>query len=88
LPKPIGKGQLNSQFGLYVERNFHVVSYLGSRRYLDRTGTNMVIQTRNRKSRSQVWYFDHRSKTIKSRIDNKSWSTGRNGNIGVYTTNS
>jgi hypothetical protein len=29
------KGELNEKFGLYVERDFHVVSQLPSNRYLD-----------------------------------------------------
>ena len=45
-PEP-KKGQLNRYFGLYVERNFHVVSRLGKRRYLDIINRNLVIKTPN-----------------------------------------
>ena len=42
------KGQLNKKFGLYVERDFYVVSSLADGRYLDLINNrNMVIKTRN-----------------------------------------
>jgi hypothetical protein len=42
------KGQLNEQFGLFVERDFYIVSALGSGRYLDIVyNRNMVIKTQN-----------------------------------------
>jgi hypothetical protein len=41
------KGELNKDFGLYVERPFHIVSQLGRHRYLDLIGRNFVIKTRN-----------------------------------------
>jgi hypothetical protein len=67
------KGQLNKKFGLYVERDFYVVSALQSHRYLDLINNrNMVIKTRNGR-RTQVWYFDQRSLTIKTRLNNQSW---------------
>jgi hypothetical protein len=51
------KGELNEQFGLYVERDFYVVSALPSGRYLDLINNrNMVIKTANGR-KTQVWYF-------------------------------
>jgi hypothetical protein len=51
------KGQLNKKFGLYVERDFYVVSSLPDKRYLDLINNrNMVIKTPNGR-RTQVWYF-------------------------------
>jgi hypothetical protein len=51
------KGQLNKKFGLYVERDFYVVSSLPDHRYLDLINNrNMVIKTPNGR-RTQVWYF-------------------------------
>jgi len=42
------KGQLNKKFGLYVERNFYVVSQLPDNRYLDVINNrNMVIKVPN-----------------------------------------
>jgi hypothetical protein len=43
-----GKGELNEDFGLFVERPFYVVSALPSGRYLDLINNrNMVIKTSN-----------------------------------------
>jgi hypothetical protein len=51
------KGQFNKKFGLYVERDFYVVSALSSNRYLDLiSNRNMVIKTPNGR-KTQVWYF-------------------------------
>ena len=44
LPK---KGELNTEFGLYVERPFHVVSEMSKHKYLDLIGNNLVIKTPN-----------------------------------------
>lgn len=45
-PEP-KKGELNTEFGLYVERPFHIVSHMPSQRYLDMVGSNLVIKTPN-----------------------------------------
>jgi len=40
------KGQLNKKFGLYVERDFYIVTAMDSKRYLDLINNrNMVIKT-------------------------------------------
>jgi hypothetical protein len=45
------KGELNEEYGLYVERPFYVVSELSKNRYLDLINNrNMVIKTRNARS--------------------------------------
>ena len=42
------KGELNERFGLYVERDFYVISTLSSGRYLDVVNNrNFAIKTRN-----------------------------------------
>jgi len=42
------KGQLNKKFGLYVERDFYIVTAMDSKRYLDLINNrNMVIKTQN-----------------------------------------
>jgi hypothetical protein len=67
------KGQLNKKFGLYVERDFYVVSALPSGRYLDLIGNrNMVIKTSNGRN-TQRWYFHQQSLTIRTRLNNQSW---------------
>jgi len=65
LPADLKKGDMNPDFNLYIERPFYVVSAMKSERYLDIVGNNMVIKTPNG-FKSQVWYFDQRTKTIKS----------------------
>jgi len=51
------KGQFNKKFGLYVERDFYVISALKDNRYLDLINNrNMVIKTQNGR-KTQVWYF-------------------------------
>jgi len=67
------KGQFNDKFGLYVERDFYVVSSLPDNRYLDLINNrNMVIKTKNGR-RTQVWYFHQQSLTIRTRYNNQSW---------------
>jgi hypothetical protein len=51
------KGELNKDFGLYVERPFYIVSQLPSNRYLDLVNNrDMVIKTPNGRN-TQIWYF-------------------------------
>jgi hypothetical protein len=43
-----GKGELNEEFGLYVERPFYVISELKSHKYLDLIGNrNFSLKTLN-----------------------------------------
>jgi len=51
------KGELNKDFGLYVERDFHVVSEMADGRYVDLINNrNFALKTSNGR-KSQVWYF-------------------------------
>jgi hypothetical protein len=64
------KGELNKDFGLYVERPFYITTALNSRRYLDLINNrNMVIKTPNGRN-TQIWYFDQRTLTIKTKLNN------------------
>jgi hypothetical protein len=85
------KGQFNSKFGLYVERDFYVVSKLPDGRYLDLPDNrNMAIKVKNGR-RQQVWYFHQQSLTIRTRYNNQSWdirSSGRTEDMQVWSTNS
>jgi hypothetical protein len=64
------KGQLNKKFGLYVDRDFHVVSRLPDHRYLDiPDNRNFVIKTPNGR-KTQIWYFHQPSLTIRTRYNN------------------
>ena len=73
------KGELNKDFGMYVERSFYVITRMGSGRYLDLINNrNFVIKTKNGR-RTQLWYFDQRSLTIKTRLNNQSWDIKSSG---------
>jgi hypothetical protein len=85
------KGELNTDFNLIVEKPFYAISGLGSGKYLDILGRNMVIKTRNGRQ-SQLWYFDQSTRTIKS-MQHKGWSwdirgSGRSGQMQAWNTNS
>jgi hypothetical protein len=89
-PREPVKGELNKEFGMYVQRDFYIVSQLKANRYLDLVGRNFVIKTPNGRN-SQTWYFDQRSLTIKTRWNNQSWdirNSGRTNNMQVWSTNS
>lgn len=45
--KEPGKGELNKEYGLYVERPFYIISMCGEKRYLDVVGRNVVVKTPN-----------------------------------------
>jgi hypothetical protein len=91
MPKEPKKGQMNKDFGYYVERPFYIVSEMPKHRYLDMINRNLVIKTPNGFKTQQFW-FDQKSKTIKS-AHNKSWSfdiqnAGRSNNLQMWNTNS
>jgi hypothetical protein len=46
-PKEPGQGELNKEYGLYVERPFYIISMCGEKRYLDVIGRNVVVKTPN-----------------------------------------
>ena len=85
------KGELNEKFGLYVERDFHVVSQLPDNRFLDLINNrNMVIKTDNNR-RTQRWYFHQQSRTIRTRYNNQSieiHNSGKGTHMQVWSTNS
>jgi hypothetical protein len=86
-----GKGELNPDFNLYVQRPFYIISELSSNRYLDLINNrNMVIKTRNGRN-TQVWWFDQVSLTIKTKLNNQSFdipSSGKAATMQIYSTNS
>jgi len=88
------KGQLNKNFGFFVDRDFHIVSELRSHRYLEvfngNNGQQPSIKTANG-NKGQLWWFDQVSKTVKSRISNRSFdirSSGKSNLLQLYNTNS
>jgi hypothetical protein len=73
---------------MYVEVDFHLVTEMSSHRYLDLVGNNAVIKTPNGFP-SQVFYFDYKTKTIKSRRStNLSLDIRTVSNLIVAGTNS
>lgn len=72
-------GELNPDYGLRVNRDFHIISLLGAGRYIDYVGGYyLTIKTQNGR-KSQRWFFDQKSLTIKSREQNQSITIPSNG---------
>jgi len=86
-----GKGELNEDFGLYVERPFYIVSQMAAHRYLDLINNrNFVIKTPNGRN-TQIWYFHQQSLTIRTKLNNQSWdikSAGKTNEMQIWSTNS
>jgi hypothetical protein len=67
------KGQMNSKFGLYVDRDFHIVSEMSTHKYLDLDVGNRYLALKTSNGRKQqVWYFHQPSLTIRNRVNNRS----------------
>jgi hypothetical protein len=85
------KGELNEEFGLYVLRDFYIVSQMPGNRYMDLIGNrNMVIKVPNGR-KTQIWYFDQKTLTIKTKYNNQSFdikSSGKTNNMQIWSTNS
>jgi hypothetical protein len=84
------KGQLNSEYGLYVERPFYIQTHMASKRRIDVLGRNLVIKIANGRT-TQQWYFHQQSLTIKSKSNNQSWdiqNSGKTNNMQIWSTNS
>lgn len=84
-------GELNEDFGLIVGKDFHIVSAMSKHLYLDLiSNRNMVVKTSNGR-KSQIWYFDQKTLTIKTRANNQSFDiqgSGKQTNMQVWSTNS
>ena len=89
-PEP-KEGELNEEYGLFVKRPFHIVSDLQAHRYIDILGSNVVIKTPNGYN-TQVFWFDQRTKTIKSESDSALSldikGAGQSQDMQVWNTNS
>jgi hypothetical protein len=83
------KGELNEDFGFYVERPFHIVSMLPRRRYLQRidpaSAQEIVIKQPN-SYKSQVWWFDQNTLTIKCQHNGQSLNINGNGGSSNLNT--
>jgi hypothetical protein len=83
------KGEFHPRFGLYVQRYFYIISSLRSGRYLDIIGRDVVIKTPNGR-KTQVWYFDAKSETIRSKSNNQTLeiaNSGRTNRLQIWKTN-
>lgn len=91
MPAALKIGEENKDWGFKINSPFYVVSKKARGYFLDLLGNNMVMKTRNGMT-SQQWYFDQKTRTIKSvRTPSKSWdiqSSGKASNLNVYSTNS
>jgi hypothetical protein len=75
------------QDSFFVNDHGKVMDVQGS---IDSENRNMVIKTPNG-NKGQLFYFDQKSKTIKTRINNQSWdikSSGRTTTMQIWSTNS
>jgi len=71
MPAELKKGDLNKEWGLRIETDFHISTAMSSGRFIDRIGNDVVLKTPNDRQ-TQLWYFDNKTKTIKSRYQNYS----------------
>lgn len=84
--KPTQTSGFSKEWGMYINRPFHIVSEMKSHRYLDLLNNGAVIKTPNGKD-SQVWFFDYKTRTIKSQRTKTSSLDGRSNQLNVYATN-
>jgi hypothetical protein len=87
---PAKQGDMNEEFGLRVNKPFHIVTKLKSGRYLDLIKNQIVIKTPNG-YKTQEWYFDGKTRTIRSSKNKFSFDitgAGQADNMQVYQTNS
>jgi len=82
---------MDEDSGLYRNRPFYIISRLPAKRAITVTGSNLVIKTHKRDEVSQLFYFDHLTRTIKSQqFKGKSidiQSSGRGRNLQIWNTN-
>jgi hypothetical protein len=66
MPKALGKGDMDPEMGMRIETDFHIISRMNSKRYLDRVGNDVVIKTPNART-TQIWYYHYKTRTIRSK---------------------
>lgn len=91
MPKMLQKGEKNEKVGLFIEREFFVISHLPGGRYLDTRGNNLVINSKNDKP-TQKWFYSEKTRTIQN-VGRRNWSLdihsgGRSRNMQIWHTNS
>jgi len=71
---PAKKGEKSDKFGFYVERPFYIVSDMPRHRYIDCKGGRNIVINYPHGGKSQQWFFDMKTRTIKSvKYTNKSF---------------
>lgn len=60
------KGDYDPDWGFKIESDFHIVSRMGSQKYIDLLSNKAVLKRPNGR-KTQTWFFDKKTKTIKSR---------------------
>lgn len=70
-----------------ISRPFHIVTALKSNRYLDVISNRAAIKTPNGRD-SQLWVFDYKTRTIKSKANNYSLDMRSTSSVYAYATNS
>jgi hypothetical protein len=90
MPRDLKKGEYNKVFGFKVDTDFHIVSQLGEKRYLDVISSYTVVIKVPNSYNSQKWYFDNKTKTLKSRKSTsyslEITSAGNNKLARIYST--
>jgi hypothetical protein len=80
----------SKDWGMHINRPFHIVSEVGENRHIDLVSNRMVIKTHSNRN-TQVFKFDWKTKTIKSKGYSTEWSHSidmRNTWMYVYGTGS
>jgi hypothetical protein len=69
IPEGYADGEFNAKWGFIIGKPFHIISVIGEKRMVDvYDNTNLALKTRNTR-KSQLWFFDGVTKTIKTKID-------------------
>lgn len=89
--KPEPTKGMDQDSGLYRNRPFYMVSRLPAHRVATVAGRNLTITKKKDGNESQLFYFDHLTRTIKSKqykgrsVDIQ--SSGRGRSVQIYNTN-
>lgn len=87
LEAPLKDGEWWADWGMYVGKEFSIVSKMPSGRYLDVRENNVVINQRTG-AKAQKWVFDYASRTIINVATKKSLSFSKNQvNVSSTTSN-
>jgi hypothetical protein len=66
MPKDLKDGDYEDDFGFKVNKDFYIVSRMARGRYIDLVSYDLKLKISNGR-KSQRWYFDKKTKTIRSR---------------------